>query len=70
MGKEIKMADNPREKKCHYCGELMGDECHYVIKSGDLIMAHKRCHDASQAEESNLRIIIKGNSCSGGICRR
>ena len=55
---------------CFYCKEPMGDECHYVIKNSELIMAHKKCHDRSQNEESNLQIIVKGNLCIGGTCRR
>ena len=63
---------------CHYytdhlgsCPGPMGDERHYVITGGKMVMAHKRCHDRSQTEGSNLRIIVKGGgSCAGGTCRR
>lgn len=41
---------------CHYytgeephdCPGPMGDECHYVIKNGRMVMAHKRCHKRDQ----------------------
>lgn len=59
-----------RKTKCHYCGEPMGGECHYVIKRDKMVMAHRRCHARSQGEGSNLGIIIKGGGCGGGRCRR
>ena len=62
---------------CYYftrendCPGAMGDERHYVIKNGKMVMAHKQCHAKSQEENTNLRIIIKGgSSCRGGTCRR
>lgn len=62
---------DPRDTKCYYCHKPMGDECHYVIKSGELVMAHKNCHSRNQGQETNLRIIVKGaSSCAGGSCRR
>lgn len=57
--------------KCHYCQKPMGDEYHCVIKSNQLVMAHKSCHARSQAGSSNIRIIVKsGGGCVGGTCRR
>ena len=65
------MPTDESETKCHYCGGPMGDEYHCVIKSNQLVMAHKSCHARSQADGSNIRIIVKGgNSCVGGTCRR
>ena len=54
----------------HSCLGPMGDERHYVIKDGKMVLAHKRCHDKSQIERSGVEIIIKGNACTGGSCRR
>ena len=59
------------EIKCHYCQQPMGGECHYVIKAGVMVTAHKQCHAKSQADGSNIQIIVKGGGgCAGGTCRR
>lgn len=49
-------------EESHHCPGPMGDERHYVIKNGKMVMAHKRCHAKSQDTRSNLHIIIKGGS--------
>ena len=36
-------ADYPPEEP-HHCRGPMGDERHYIIKAGKMVMAHKRCH--------------------------
>lgn len=65
------MPEDESEIKCYYCQKPMGDELHYVIKIEGVVLAHRRCHDKSQAGEMSLGIIIKGGSgCAGGICKR
>ena len=55
----------------HSCLGPMGDERHYVIKNGEMVLAHKRCHDKSQISAVKLGIIIKGSAgCTGGVCSR
>jgi len=57
-----------QESTCHYCSEPMGNEYHYVIKDGAVVMAHKSCHAESQTSKNSPGIIIKGTSCPGGTC--
>jgi len=57
-----------KESRCHYCGEPMRDEYHYVIKDGAVVMAHKNCYAKSKVSKSSLGIIIKGSGCPGGTC--
>ena len=57
-----------QEPRCYYCSKPMGDEYHYVIKDGKLVMAHKSCDTGSRVGNSGPGIIIKGNSCPGGTC--
>ena len=57
-----------QEPICYYCSEPMGDEYHYVIKDGTVVMAHKSCQAKSKVGKSSPGIIIKGNSCPGGTC--
>lgn len=47
---------NPEDEskvKCHYCHDPMGSERHYVIKNGDMVLAHKRCHRWAQHANDN-----------------
>ncbi len=52
---------------CHYytghqgpCPGAMGDECHYVIKNGKMVMAHKRCHTRDQdGEKKTPKVMIR-----------
>jgi len=57
-----------QEPICYYCSEPMGDEYHYVIKDGTVVMAHKSCQAKSQVGNIGPLIGIKGNSCPGGTC--
>ena len=77
--KENEMKAEPQDESeimCYYytgendCPGPMGGERHYVIKNGEMVMAHKRCYERSQTDGSNIRIIVKGGSCAGGTCRR
>ena len=44
----------------HSCPGPMGDECHYVIKNGNLVMAHKSCHKRDQdGEKKTPNVIIR-----------
>jgi len=51
---------------CYYCTQEndcpgpMGDERHYVIKNGNLVMAHQRCHKRDQdGEKKTPNVIIR-----------
>lgn len=42
------------------CPGAMGDERHYVIKNGNLVMGHKRCHKRDQdGEKKTPNVIIR-----------
>ena len=49
---------------CYYaysdekCPGPMGDECHYVIKNGKMVMAHKRCHQRDQNGEKKTPTVM------------
>ncbi len=44
----------------HHCPGPMGDECHYVIKNGKMVMAHKRCHKRDQdGEKKTPKVMIR-----------
>jgi len=44
----------------HNCPGPMGDERHYVIKEGELVLAHKRCHKlASEGIKKTPNVIIR-----------
>ena len=44
----------------HHCPGPMGDECHYVIKNGKMVMAHKRCHQRDQnGEKKTPKVMIR-----------
>lgn len=52
--------------ECYYfasdekCPGPMGDECHYVIKNGKMVMAHKRCHKRDQdGEKKTPNVMIR-----------
>ena len=52
---------------CHYytghlgaCPGSMGNESHYVIKNGEMVMAHKRCHQRDQnGEKKSPKVMIR-----------
>ncbi len=51
---------------CYYfaadekCPGAMGDERHYVIKNGNVVMAHKRCHKRDQdGEKKTPNVMIR-----------
>lgn len=42
------------------CPGAMGDERHYVIKNGEMVMAHKQCHKRDQdGEKKTPNVIIR-----------
>ncbi len=44
----------------HHCPGPMGDESHYVIKNGKMVMAHKRCHQRDQnGEKKTPKVMIR-----------
>lgn len=44
----------------HHCPGPMGDERHYVIKNGNMVMAHRRCHKRDQdGEKKTPNVIIR-----------
>lgn len=44
----------------HHCPGPMGDECHYVIKNGIMVMAHKCCHQRDQnGEKKTPKVMIR-----------
>lgn len=52
--------------ECYYfasdekCPGPMGDESHYVIKNGKMVMAHKRCHQRDQnGEKKTSKVMIR-----------
>ena len=51
---EEEKAEPCEAQDCYYfasdskCPGPMGDECHYVIKNGRMVMAHKSCHKRDQ----------------------
>lgn len=51
---------------CYYftransCPGPMGDERHYMIKNGNMVMAHKQCHKRDQdGEKKTPNVIIR-----------
>ena len=54
------------EVACYYfasdekCPGSMGNESHYVIKNGKMVMAHKRCHTRDQnGEKKSPKVMIR-----------
>ncbi len=44
----------------HSCPGPMGNESHYVIKNGKMVMAHKRCHTRDQdGEKKTPKVMIR-----------
>lgn len=44
----------------HSCPGPMGEERHYVIKAGKLVMAHKRCHKrAMEGTKKTPNVLIR-----------
>lgn len=63
---EEEKAEPCEAQDCYYfvsdskCPGPMGDECHYVIKNGRMVMAHKRCHQRDQnGEKKTPNVIIR-----------